>query len=71
MNVIDKYYMRKASLGMSDEFYPELEARDMALLRRAQIYLVVAPTMTMAIIYVLRQLRYELLMSSHFFHIIK
>ena len=46
MNVIDKYYMRKASLGMSDEFYQEIEQRDIVLLRKAQIYLFVAPTVT-------------------------
>jgi hypothetical protein len=31
----------------------------------------VAPTVTMGIVYVLRQLRYEILMSQHFFYMIK
>ena len=53
MNIIEKYYMKKASLGMSDEFYQEIEYSDIMLLRKAQIYMLVAPAMTMGVVYVL------------------
>jgi hypothetical protein len=40
-------------------------------LRKAQAYLFIAPTMTMGLVYLLNKLRYELLMSQHFFYMIK
>jgi len=63
MNIVEKYYMKKASVGMSDEFYKEIEHRDIEIMRRAQLYLFIAPTMTLGIVYILNKLRYELLMS--------
>lgn len=71
MNIVEKYYMKKASVGMSDEFYKEIEYRDIEIMRRAQLYLFIAPTMTLGIVYILNKLRYELLMSQHFFYMIK
>jgi hypothetical protein len=71
MNIVEKYYMRKASMGQNDSFYTELEKGDIDILRRAQIYLFVAPTVTMGFVFVLNKLRYELLMSQHFFYLIK
>ena len=71
MNIVDKYYMRKASMGQNDEFYQELEKRDIEIMKRAQVYLFVAPTLTMGFVFVLNKLRYELLMSQHFFYLIK
>jgi hypothetical protein len=71
MNIVEKYYMRKASMGMSDEFYKEIEQRDIEIMRKAQIYLFVAPTLTVGVVYLLNKMRYEMLMSQHFFHIIK
>ena len=63
--------MKKASVGMSDEFYKEIEYRDIEIMRRAQLYLFIAPTMNLGIVYILNKLRYELLMSQHFFYMIK
>lgn len=63
MNIVEKYYMRKASLGMSDEFYKEIESKDLEILKKAQLYLFIAPTMTVGVVYLLNKLRYELLMS--------
>jgi hypothetical protein len=40
-------------------------------MRKAQLYLFVAPTMTMGLVFLLNKLRYELLMSQHFFFLIK
>jgi hypothetical protein len=71
MNIVEKYYMRKASLGMNDEFYQEIEQRDIDIMRKAQVYLLVAPIGTMGVVYILNQLRYEVLMSSNFFYVIK
>ena len=28
MNIVEKYYMKKASIGMNDEFYEGIEQRD-------------------------------------------
>lgn len=71
MNIVEKYYIKKASVGMSDEFYTQIEERDLEILRKAQRYLFIAPTVTMLFVFLLNKLRYELLMSQHFFHIIK
>ena len=35
MNIVEKYYMKKASMGMSDEFLERLELRDIEILKRA------------------------------------
>ena len=35
MNIVEKYYMRKASMGQNDSFYTELEKGDIDILRRA------------------------------------
>lgn len=40
-------------------------------MKRAQIYLFVAPTFTVGFVFLLNRLRYELLMSQHFFYLIK
>lgn len=71
MNIVEKYYMRKASMGQKDDFYQELEQNDIAIMRKAQTYLFVAPTLTVSFVFVLNKLRYELLMSQHFFYLIK
>ena len=63
--------MRKASMGSSDQFYQELEQSDIDIMRRAQMYLFVAPTFTVGFVFLLNRLRYELLMSQHFFYLIK
>lgn len=71
MNIVEKYYMRKASMGSNDEFYQGLDYSDIAIMRRAETYLFVAPTVTIGFVFVLNKLRYELLMSQHFFYLIK
>jgi hypothetical protein len=71
MNIVEKYYIKKASVGMSDEFYNEIDQRDIEILRRAERYLFIAPAVTIGFVFLLNRLRYELLMSQHFFHIIK
>jgi len=40
-------------------------------MKRAQMYLFVAPTFTVGFVFLLNRLRYELLMSQHFFYLIK
>lgn len=35
MNIVEKYYMKKASMGLNDEFYDAIELRDIELLRKA------------------------------------
>ena len=40
-------------------------------MKRAQAYLFVAPALTVGFVFVLNRLRYELLMSQHFFYLIK
>ena len=71
MNIVEKYYMRKASMGSNDMYYDAIETADIEILRRAQAYLLIAPTATIALVYVLNKLRYEVFMSQHFFYIIK
>lgn len=71
MNIVEKYYMKKASMGLSDEFYEAIEEKDIQILRKAQMYLFIAPTMTIGVVYLLNRLRYEVLMSQHFFYMIK
>ncbi len=71
MNIVEKYYIKKASVGVSDEFYESIEPRDLEILKRAQLYLFIAPTATVGFVYLLNKLRYDILMSQHFFHIIK
>ena len=71
MNIVEKYYIKKASMGMSDEYYQEIDHRDLEILRRAERYLFIAPAVTVGFVFLLNRLRYELLMSQHFFHIIK
>ena len=71
MNIVEKYYIKKASVGMSDEFYKEIEPKDLEVLRRAERYLFIAPAATIGFVFLLNRLRYEVLMSQHFFHIIK
>ena len=40
-------------------------------MRKAEIYLFIAPTVTIGVIYLLNKLRYEILMSQHFLYYIK
>jgi|LauGreDrversion4_2_1035121.scaffolds.fasta_scaffold39622_1 hypothetical protein len=35
MNIVEKYYMRKASMGQNDIFYEGLEPSDIAIMRKA------------------------------------
>jgi len=63
--------MKKASMGMSDEYYEAIEQKDIEIIKKAQRYLFIAPAATLAIIYILNKLRYELMMSQHFFYMIK
>ena len=71
MNIVEKYYIKKASVGQSDEFYTQIENRDLAILKKAQAYIFIAPTVTIGFVWLLNKLRYELLMSQHFFYMIK
>jgi hypothetical protein len=48
-----------------------LDKSDIEIMRKAQVYLFVAPTLTMGFVFLLNRLRYELLMSQHFFYLIK
>lgn len=71
MNIVEKYYMRKASMGNNDEYYIAIEDADIQILRKAQMYLLISPTVTVGIVYLLNRLRYEIFISQHFYHIIK
>lgn len=71
MNIIEKYYMRKANMGSQDTFYDKLEPGDIQLLRNAQLYMFLAPVFAIGVVHLMRKLKSELLMSQHFYYIIK
>ena len=71
MNIIEKYYMKKASMNIGDELHTYIEPNDIMLLKRAQIYVFVAPTVTLGFVYLLSKLRSDILMSQHFSYVIK
>jgi hypothetical protein len=71
MNIVEKYYIKKASVGMSDDYFKEIDEKDLQILRRAERYIFIAPAVTIGFVFLLNKLRYEVLMSQHFFHIIK
>jgi hypothetical protein len=51
MNIIEKYYIRKSSLGHKDDIHLRLEDHDIDLMRKAQFYLFFAPAATFGLIY--------------------
>lgn len=71
MNIIEKYYMRKASMSTSDTFYEQLEPSDIQLLKNAQMYLFIAPAFSVGIVHLLSKMRTEMFISKHFHFIIK
>ncbi|CDW88167.1 UNKNOWN [Stylonychia lemnae] len=71
MNIIERYYMKKASSYQTDTKYDRLEPSDIHHIKRAEFYLVAAPVATVSILYLINKLKNEVLMSQHFFYIIK
>ncbi len=71
MNIIEKYYMRKANMGHTDTYYEMLEHSDIQLLRNAELYMLLAPAFAVGIVHLMRKLKSEVLMSQHFYFIIK
>eukprot|EP00347_Sterkiella_histriomuscorum_P023616 403333981 len=71
MNIIEKYYMRKANSFSTDDKYNSIEEGDIKLIRNAEFYMVAAPIATVGAVYLLNKLRSEMLMSQHFFYAIK
>lgn len=61
---IEKYYLSK--LTREDKFHDQIEPQDMALMRKAQRYIILAPTFTVAILYLLKSVQFNFLMSSNF-----
>ncbi len=35
MNVIEKYYLKKATMGQKDDFYDRIDTHDIFLIRKA------------------------------------
>lgn len=68
MNIVEKYYIRKAVSAASDEKHLHIEHRDISLIKRAELYLLVAPVGTIGLIYLINKIRKETVMSSHFYY---
>ncbi len=71
MNIIEKYYIRKAHLNQKDEFYGEIEKGDIELMKRAKLYLFIVPIVTFSACYIGKELRTQMFMSQHFYYVIK
>jgi hypothetical protein len=71
MNIIERYYIKKASSFQTDTKYERMEPSDIDHIKRAEFYLVAAPMATVSVLYLVNKLKTELLMSQHFFYIIK
>jgi uncharacterized membrane protein len=71
MNIIEKYYMRKATSRQSDEFHTSIDQNDIALIKKAQLYMVVAPVVTIGGVYLMNLLRSEVMMSKNFIYMIR
>jgi len=63
--------MKKANSFSIDEKHNYIEGNDITLLRQAQVYMVVAPAATVAVIYLVNKLRRDVFMSNHFYYSIK
>lgn len=57
MNIIEKYYIRKAHLNQSDDYYSEIDQGDIELMKRAKLYLFIVPIMTFGACYLAKELR--------------
>ena len=71
MNIIENYYIRKASRGVQDDYHNRIEDGDLDLLRKSRFYLFLTPTLTFGVVYLGYQLKNQVLMSQHFYYIIK
>ena len=71
MNIVENYYIRKAQIHKSDDFYERIDEGDLELLRRAWLYLLIAPAGSIVVCYLLKELRHSLMMSQNFSYVIK
>lgn len=71
MDFVEKYYMKKANMATSDVYYQALEQRDIEVIKRCYQWVFIAPTLTIGFIYLLKQLRFEILIGKHFFYYIQ
>lgn len=71
MNIIENYYIRKASMGQTDDLHNRIEEGDIDLLRKARFYMLFTPTVTLGVCYLGYRLKDQVLMSRHFYYIIK
>ena len=51
MDIITRYYLRKAKPEISDEYHERLALEDMNELTKASVYMIMAPTLTFALLY--------------------
>jgi hypothetical protein len=58
-------------MKQSDEYYERIDKHDIDILRKAKAYLLVAPVLSVGFVYLLNKFRHEMLMSQHFFYVIK
>ena len=71
MNIIEKYYIKKANLGQSDDYHTRIDSHDIDLLRKAQFYIFFAPACTLGVMYLGSKLKNEMLMTQHFYFYVK
>lgn len=71
MNIVESYYIRKSRLNHNDDYHSRIEQCDIELLRKAQIYMLLAPAFTLGLLYLAKELRQQVMMSQHFFFVIK
>jgi hypothetical protein len=57
MNIIEKYYIRKAHLNTKDDYYGEIDKGDIELMKRAKLYLFIVPAITFSAFYLAKELR--------------
>lgn len=51
MNVIEKYYLRKATRGVKDDYHTRIDEGDLDILRKSKFYMVLAPCVTFGAVY--------------------
>ena len=70
MDIITRYYLRKAKLDVSDEYHEQISLLDVNELQKATVYMLLAPTISFAIMYGYNAFRQGGGSSSHFQYVL-
>ena len=67
-DAVSNYYRQKAHIEVKDQYHEELDPRDIQIMKKSFSYVVAAPIVSVAIMYMAKEVKKETSMTNNFIY---